>query len=666
MLKFISMTIVNAGPYIGEQIIDFKDGKGVSIIWGENGFGKTTLLNLFRYALFGRFQNRQGATIDIRKMVNSDGELAGNYGIKVILKMINDGKQYVLTRQFSVREGVTIPTKNDDYVHDTFLNVDGAILPSSARDHELAKIMPEDVSRFFLFDGELLQDYENLLDVNSSDSETIKKAIETILGVPILTNGEIDTAAVLSDLQKAQTRVAQANSTTERIATKILSETAMLDAQKAECDEYQAELDKLYDEKDTLEQDARQNAHINDLVHRMKALESEIAEKEARRDSLAQSLCMQTKDAWKGMLSKKSDLILDDIRHELIELEQKKASQDSVTHILEYMKNAVEHGVCDCCGQNIDEAHGSLIKQKIQEWESEFVGLSEDDIDRIQQLRIRQTALQAMHSDSNASVIKTLEEQMEDLIVQIDQVKQQLKETRVELSRHGQIDDLSKHDTELTRKLADCLSKIENSKMAITTTREKIRQYEQSIAHLNEKIRRTATADNDLAMAIRKTELCEHIHAIFEEGISVYRDSLKKKIETDATDLFLTMSSDEDYTALRINDNYGLEILHRSDRVVPNPSAGFQHIVALSLIGALHKNAPLNGPVIMDSPFGRLSGVHKEKIITALPKLAEEVILLAYHGEIDAQEARHTLGSDLRQEYKLDKINSFRTMIIPQ
>lgn len=666
MLRFISMTIVNAGPYIGEQTIDFQDGKGVSIIWGENGFGKTTLLNLFRYALFGRFQNRQGATIDIRKMVNSDGELEGNYGIKVILKMVNDGKQYVLTRQFSVREGVTVPTKNDDYVHDTFLNVDGAILPASARDHELAKIMPEDVSRFFLFDGELLQDYENLLDVNSSDSETIKKAIETILGVPILTNGEIDTAAVLSDQQKAQTRVAQANSTTERIATKILSETALLEAQKAECDEHQAELDRLYDERDALEQDARQNEHVNDLVHRMNALEADIAEKEARRDALIQSLCMQTKDAWKGMLSKRSDSILADIGRELADLEQKKASQDSVRHILAYMKKAAELGVCDCCGQNVDEAHGALIRQKIQEWESEYVGLSEEDVARIQQLRIRQSSLHSMHSDSNAAVIKTLEEQLETLIVQIDQVKQQLKETRTELARYGQIEDLSRHDTELTRKLADCLSKIDNSKAAITETRETIRQYEQSIASLNEKIRRTSTADNDLTLAIRKTELCEHIHAIFEEGISVYRESLKKKVEKDATDLFLTMSSDEDYTALRINDNYGLEIIHRSDRVVPNPSAGFQHIVALSLIGALHKNAPLNGPVIMDSPFGRLSGVHKEKIIKALPKLAEEVVLLAYYGEIDEQEARRTLGGDLKQEYKLDKINSFRTKIIPQ
>ena len=54
MLKFTSMTINNFGPYEGAQTIDFSDGDGVTLIWGDNGHGKTTLLNLFRYALFGR------------------------------------------------------------------------------------------------------------------------------------------------------------------------------------------------------------------------------------------------------------------------------------------------------------------------------------------------------------------------------------------------------------------------------------------------------------------------------------------------------------------------------------------------------------------------------------------------------------------------------------
>ena len=56
---------------------------------------------------------------------------------------------------------VTVPTKNDDYVQDVFLKVDGHFPPN--KEHELVMIMPEEVSRFFLFDGELLQEYEELV-----------------------------------------------------------------------------------------------------------------------------------------------------------------------------------------------------------------------------------------------------------------------------------------------------------------------------------------------------------------------------------------------------------------------------------------------------------------------------------------------------------------------
>ena len=65
----------------------------------------------------------------------------------------------------------------------------------------------------------------------------------------------------------------------------------------------------------------------------------------------------------------------------------------------------------------------------------------------------------------------------------------------------------------------------------------------------------------------------------------------------------------------------------------------------------------------MDSPFGRLDPDHKRKITSALPSLAEQVILLVYSGEIDEQLARRTLGGDLINEYILTSISAFNTQI---
>lgn len=134
-------------------------------------------------------------------------------------------------------------------------------------------------------------------------------------------------------------------------------------------------------------------------------------------------------------------------------------------------------------------------------------------------------------------------------------------------------------------------------------------------------------------------------------------------VEKDATELFAQLTGDKDYIGLRINDNYGLEIIHKSGRTVPGRSSGYEHIVALSLIGALHKNAPLRGPIIMDSPFGRLDPTHKANIVRTLPSMAEQSILLAYTGEIDEQVARKELGQHLLREYKLERVSSMHTEI---
>lgn len=141
---------------------------------------------------------------------------------------------------------------------------------------------------------------------------------------------------------------------------------------------------------------------------------------------------------------------------------------------------------------------------------------------------------------------------------------------------------------------------------------------------------------------------------------------MKTDVERDATELFVGISNDPDYIQLKINDNYGLSMVHASGELVPLRSAGFEHVVALSLIGALHKNAPLRGPIIMDSPFGRLDPDHKRNITKALPSMSEQIVLLAYTHEIDEQQARETLADALKKEYRLTRYSSFHTEIEPQ
>ena len=121
MLQFTGLVIENFGPFKGTQTVDFVDADGVTIIWGNNGRGKTTLLNIIRYALFGKYQNRRGVDVDLPSLANLEGKKDGKYDFKVVLKMLNDGIHYELTRQYVVRKGIINPQRNDDYEEHVFL-----------------------------------------------------------------------------------------------------------------------------------------------------------------------------------------------------------------------------------------------------------------------------------------------------------------------------------------------------------------------------------------------------------------------------------------------------------------------------------------------------------------------------------------------------------------
>lgn len=662
MLQFTGLVIENFGPFKGTQTVDFVDADGVTIIWGNNGRGKTTLLNIIRYALFGKYQNRRGVDVDLPSLANLEGKKDGKYDFKVVLKMLNDGIHYELTRQYVVRKGIINPQRNDDYEEHVFLKKEGAILSPDQREHELNLIMPSEVSRFFLFDGELLQEYEELLMEGTQTGATIKESIEQILGVPVLTNGAIDTNSALEEYRKEKNKIAQSNAQTQKIASQMSVLEAEKQEQAVELERLKGELTIELDTKAKLEDEAQQSEHVSSLLKSLDDLDATIEEKKASREAILTSIVVATGEAWKGLVSSRVELMLTAIESQLKDLEDRESAHKVASHFMKEMKAAAEKHHCHLCDQDIpDEKLEELIK-RITDASSEYGGLSDDEIKALQELRVRKSTLQSMKADSKKEILELLEAQLSTLEVEIDDAERQRKTVREELERHGDVEELSKGAKENVKQLANCLKKINNLRDGIQLEKDKIKEVESALATLEDKLNKVST-DSETQIAKRKVELCEAINRIFEEGIASYRDKLKDDVERDATELFVQISNDPDYTSLKINDNYGLYMVHSSGEIVPLRSAGFEHVVALSLIGALHKNAPLRGPIIMDSPFGRLDPTHKSNITKVLPKMSEQIVLLAYTHEIDEQTARDTLGPELKREYRLQRYTSFNTQI---
>jgi DNA sulfur modification protein DndD len=123
------------------------------------------------------------------------------------------------------------------------------------------------------------------------------------------------------------------------------------------------------------------------------------------------------------------------------------------------------------------------------------------------------------------------------------------------------------------------------------------------------------------------------------------------------------MRHEQSYTGLRINARYGLDIIYEDGSVVTNRATGEEQIVALALMGALQHSAPVQGPIVIDMPLGRLDQDHKYRVIAALPEMSEQVILLAFEGEFELNRARRDLMGRLVGERQLVRVSGRNTDI---
>jgi len=648
----------NFGPYKGIQVIDFTERQGVNIFWGDNGRGKTTLLNAFRYALFGTIQRRNGVLRSLKAMENTEGRNEGVYGFSVILKMDNDGTTYELTRQYHVRRGIAIPKNDEDYEKVMFLKKNGAFLAPNDSEHELNMIMPEQVSRFFLFDGELLQEYEELLENETSTGERIKEAIEKILGVPVLTNGTVDIRECLYSYERQKSKATQKDVKTHQYGVQLEKIETSINEHRRQLESLKSTLSELIKEKLTLTEKSDETDQVRGWLARRDSAKKEFTDKEKERDYVINQIKVLTKDAWKGMLSDVIKAVIDSLQVQINTLEKKKQNKDVADKFIIELRRACQDHKCPVCEQDISDDLIEALRSKMLRSESEFSGLNDIEKERLLSLQAQYNGIRRLQAHDRRLEIKILEDRRIALEIAIGSLKQEINELTSRIEKFGDTTEVEG----IAKRLAATLTKITITEQGVKDEMAAIEKDQESKTSILALIERQSVGA-DLLLANKQYALCEKIFNIFEKGKTEYREKLKKNVEKDSTNLFVHLSSDKDYVGLQIHDNYGLSIVHKSGSLIPGRSSGFEHVVALSLIGALHKNAPLRGPIIMDSPFGRLDLTHKENIVKQLPDMAEQSILFAYTGEIDEQIAREALGSSLIREYRLVRISSLYTRI---
>jgi len=656
MLRINKLIIDNFGPYQNKQILELPIGDGVTFVWGENGVGKTSLLNCIRFALWGIVYNRNYEECQLAKFVNIDAvEAQKNMSVKLF--MTYDNEEYELTRMLKRLPGTS--GKNDsDYEHKLYLKHFGSMMSQDEAEHFLNTVLPEKISRFYLFDGELLRQYENLLD-DSLSSDVIKTSIENILGLPILEGANKNLISITTIYQQAYTKVSAANERTKNDSSALSGFLLHDEELKKSLKEMKEQKMRLQGEISELEDAFAANQRYAELLVQEREKRSHIETNRLLLENDVKDLKAKMKFAWAVIFDKVIQEIIDTKNEELNSLLSHIGdikTKEVIVSILDRIVNG-EVSSCPICNNNLTIEDLSSLRENLAILKSTIESKNSEEIMYAKQIIDRFSGFK--RNVDKESLIKLLDNvNSKQSAISLDEVDlAEIKKKKASFHNLSTDKEILEIQPTYKKKLQE-LTLLEEG---IVKQEAEISENQASIDKLNAKILKQSNADGKKAS--EDLALCKAVQEIFEKAVSKFREDLKSRVQADAEDIFTKISHMPAYTGLKINDNYGLEIVTSNGRVVPNRSAGYEQVVALSLVGALHKNAPISGPIVMDSTFQRIDPRHRNNTLRSLPVLGEQIIVLAYPNEVTQSDAKELLSGKYLKDIHLEQKSEFETEI---
>ncbi|MGW0731855.1 AAA family ATPase [Streptomyces sp. NPDC002851] len=637
------MVVENFGPYRGRQEVEFSRERGVYLFYGSNTRGKTTFHNAFRYALYGEIRGRRSLE-DPALLANTDARKLDGYGsFKVTLEFNHEGTPYRLIRRYDEQQ---------DPTEIALLERDGVPLSQDDSEKTLQSIAPKSVSQFFLFDGEQLRKYEDLLDEDSEDGAALEEAIERVLGLPIVDNAKADMSAVQQAVGKQLAAQYAAHTETKRMAVALNEAQDMRDNLQANCNEIVERIDTAKNRIEEVDSRLREFSKGERLLGLLDGLKDKAADGRRREEEAVLALSELSGDLWKAVLAQSATERLIAVDAEITALEAEMRHASAAVRDLAHLRAESD---CPVCRQDVPEP---LRSELITGLEPHASSSHQENVDaRLRRVRDKRKTLQAL-SLENASLVVERDRNLRKLRLELQECDEEIKDHVQQLKAFGE-DKLRT----FTHERNELQGKVLRDEDRLKAAQTDLEEQKSEIEKIKSRARRLAVQPD--ATLDRKDQVSQALIALFGDAIDAYRAKLRRRVEERASDIFRGLSSEPDYKGLRITDHYGLEIIDSDDEVVRR-SAGYEHLVALSLIAALQDSAAVRGPVIMDYPFGRLDAENTANVVAGLPRMARQVILLSFDSEFDRPAALQALGSNLAAEYELERVGPKHTVIKPR
>lgn len=650
-MKLINLTIENFMPYKGETTLTFPQDpmRNVMVIFGDNMRGKTSLLNALRWVFYGKALGRHLRELPLHELHNKEAAIEGSWTMEVCVRFEAEGHRYDLRRRATKRPMVAQPSRPEDFEVTLGLQKDGMAISGHLIDAEINRFAPEQVSRFFLFDGELLQEYETLLIEGSEQGRRIKEAIEQVLGVPTLIHGRDEAATLLRNAQKQQTKDLAHVAGLESQAQRQASWQAKLESFEADISALKDKLAKAKVDRSALDDELEKVDAVHQAKLRLDFLLDRQKDIVRQQKNFADERLTLLRDAWRDLLQPKLTVKQKFLFEEQGKITGQMGERSRLEARAADLRSFLNTSSCPTCGQALQEDKRAIAGSELGEVEASLRGMSFDH----RELTRVSAEIQEINRLLRPGVgprIKAIDIEMRKLGVDLTKVENEAETLSDEIKGFdtGEIarkralrDGLLREEGELDKDIRDVQKRIDEAKKELAIIAKALQNLPQ------------ARASRSTAMV----QICTAIERVFSESIERLRDDLRHHVEERATESFKNLTTQKAYQRLEINSNYGLTIIDERGARVTVRSAGAEQIVALSLIDGLARTGRAAGPVVMDTPFGRLDLRHRDNILHYLPTTTSQLILLVHSGEIRRETDLAPIAERIGAAYEIKEVN---------
>ena len=650
-----SIRVCNFRQFKGEQRLDFAigDENNVTIVMGDNGTGKTSLAQAFKWCLYGDtdFRDKSVFCQAVKQEMSQNTE----EDVEVQLVLEHKGNQYTVRRRQRVRKEYGGRLKeNASELSIGRKTPDGQTKQVEHPDLCVKEILPKALSRYFFFDGERIEKMRG--EIGKGKSKEFPEAVRSLLGLDAMKEAIDHLEKVIRNYEKDYDSTGNVR---------------MRDYNRKIC-ELNNRLEVIEKELKTLatEEESTENRciELRQRIIQNKASE-EWAKQKEQLEIIRDKLIQQRDNALSQLLSLFNNFSMDFFAVPWMQEAMKilkhtnkmdKGIPDIHARTLDYL---LKRKACLC---GCELVKGSAAYEAIEELRNfippKSIGTAVDGFAKECNLRIRNTGTFFNRIQDYYSIVRNHEKTYGDNEDAIKALEEKLK--GCENVGHLQVD----------------LNKLQQWLFQCRTKRERLIHEQGSSSKDKE---RQETERSELALKDKANRRIETFKAYTQEMLCTLNDTyskkeaeIREKLEKTVDTIFrriynggFSLELDEKYNiAINVVDTEGW----RGDTEV-DTSAGQDASICFAFIAGVIKLARGNGggekedliseayPLVLDAPFSVFDTTRIQTVCDELPRAAKQLIV--FIKDTDGELAEKHLGKKVGKRYTFDKRSEFVTIL---